>query len=109
MIRLAVVLLVVALLAAPLAAEAQQPTGRVARIGVLNPGSEEGGRPFRATFVKTLDDLGWTEGRNLTIERRYAGGKFDRLPALLAELISLKVDVIVAGSSPAAVAAKKAT
>jgi putative ABC transport system substrate-binding protein len=56
-----------------------------------------------------LRELGWAEGQNIAIEVRYADGKFDRLPNLVAELIGLKVDVIVAGPSPAAVAAKKAT
>jgi putative tryptophan/tyrosine transport system substrate-binding protein len=56
-----------------------------------------------------LRELGYVEGKNITIDPRSAEGKFDRLPALVAELVSLKVDVIVTGSTPAAVAAKNAT
>src|SRR6266550_4491372 len=96
------------LLAAPLAAEGQQ-TAKVARIGFLflnlapNP-------HLREAFRQGLRDLGYVEGRNVVIEYRDAEGKPERLPALAAELVALKVDVIVTGGgTPTALAAKQAT
>jgi putative ABC transport system substrate-binding protein len=92
---------------APFAAEAQQAT-KIARIGYLrtnlaaNPHLPE-------AFRQGLRDLGYVEGRNVVIEYRDAEGKFERLPALAAELVALKVDVIVAGGTPHALAAKQAT
>jgi putative ABC transport system substrate-binding protein len=96
-----------ALLAAPLAAEAQQPV-QVARMGWLgdNPAA---GHPLRGAFLQGLRDLGYVEGRNVVIEYRFAEGKLERYPTLAAELVALKVDVIVAPISPAALAAKQAT
>jgi putative ABC transport system substrate-binding protein len=93
------------LLAAPLAAEAQQ-AAKIFRIGYLatNPTPH-----FQEAFRQGLRDLGYVEGRNLVIEDRYAEGKLERLPALAAELVALKVDVIVASGTPAALAAKQAT
>ncbi len=88
----------------PLAARAQQ-TGKISRIGVLN----NGGAAVNGPFLQGLQALGYTEGQNLTIEVRFADWKLDRLPALAAELVALKVDVIVAGATPAARAAKQAT
>jgi putative ABC transport system substrate-binding protein len=94
-------------LAAPLAAEAQQ-AAKVARIGYLahdlaaNPHMQE-------AFRQGLRDLGYVEGRNVVIEYRSAEGKSERLPALAAELVALKVDVILAGGTPQALAAKQAT
>jgi putative tryptophan/tyrosine transport system substrate-binding protein len=89
-------------------AEAQQ-RGNVPRIGFLAAPSS----PFFSTrmnaFREGLYDLGYVEGKNIAIEYRYAGGKLDRLPALAAELVRLKVDVIVTSSAPGAVAAKNAT
>src|SRR6266536_4635324 len=96
-----------ALLAAPLAAQAQQ-TANVARIGVLSLNRAATPHAVEA-FLQGLRDLGYVEGRNVAIEYRDAGGKPDRLPALAAELIALKVDVIVAPSTPAALASKQAT
>jgi putative ABC transport system substrate-binding protein len=92
---------------APFAAEAQQ-AAKIARIGYLalnlaaNP-------HLREAFRQGLRDLGYVEGRNLVIETRSAEGKLERLPALAAELVALKVDVIVASGTPAALAAKQAT
>ncbi len=93
------------LLAAPLAAEAQE-AGKVARIGVLNSGSPPA--PFVESFKQGLRELGYVEGRNISIEYRWAEGRDERLPGLAADLVRLRVDVIVA-SSQAAVAAKQAT
>jgi putative ABC transport system substrate-binding protein len=94
--------------AAPLAAEAQQAT-KAARIGYLL--SSPAANPhLHEAFHQGLRDLGYVEGRNLVIEYRSAEGKLERLPALAAELVALKVDVIVAGGgTPAALAAKQAT
>ncbi len=96
-----------ALLATPLAAEAQQ-AAKVSRIGWLSV--DRADRPLlREAFFQGLRDLGYIEGRNLVIEYRDAEGKPERLPALAAELVALKVDVILVGSTPAALAAKQAT
>ncbi len=102
------------LLAAPLTAQAQQ--GKVARIGFLSPASpsDAGGNPsdlavlFEA-FQEGLRELGYVEGQNLKIESRWAEGHYDRLPGLAADLVRLKVDVIVTYGTPAAQAAKRAT
>ena len=94
-------------LAAPFAAEAQQ-AAKVPRIGWLS--LDRADRPqLREAFFQGLRDLGYIEGRNIVIEYRDAGGKPERLPALAAELVALKVDVILVGSTPAALAAKQAT
>src|SRR5438105_14013880 len=83
-----------ALLAAPLAAEAQQAP-KVPRIGYLASNLESSRRSLEA-FLQGLRDLGYVEGRNVVIEYRDAEGKLERLPALAAELVALKVDVILA-------------
>src|SRR5262249_34278438 len=92
------VVLALCLVLAPLAAEAQQ-AAKISRIGYLatNPTPH-----FQEAFRQGLRNLGYVEGRNLVIEDRNAEGKFERLPALAAELVALKVDVIVAASTPAA-------
>ena len=95
-------------LAAPLAVDAQQP-GKVARIGVLSQGSSISGPHIREAFRQGLRDLGYAEGQNIVIEYRYAEGKAERLPDLAAELLRLKVDVIVSGGTLAPLAAKHAT
>ncbi len=95
------------LVAAPLAAGAPQ-VGKVPRIGLLAGTLAVGSRTIEA-FRQGMRDLGYVEGRNLTIEYRDAEGKIERLPALAAELVALKVDVIVAPSTPAVLAAKQAT
>jgi putative ABC transport system substrate-binding protein len=99
-----VVALVLALLGAPRAADAQPPE-RTVRVGFLVPASPsddvEG-------FLGGMRDLGYVEGRNLVVEYRAAGGKSERLDDLVAELIRLKVDVIVTGGTPAALAARRA-
>jgi len=94
------------LLAAPLAAEAQ--AAKVARIGVL-ANNAAASPHLPEAFRQGLRDLGYVEGRNVVIEYRFAEGKYERFPALAAELVALKVDVIVASTDPAALAAKQAT
>ncbi len=96
------------LLAAPFAAGAQQ-AGKVHRIGYLSGSSSTAQRDLIEAFRQGLRELGWVEGQNIVIDYRFAEGRFDRLPDLAAELVRLKVDLIVAGPTPPAVAAKNAT
>ena len=96
------------LLAAPLAAEAQDG-GRVWRIGYLDQGSAAGSRSYVDGLRQGLRDLGWVEGRNIAIEARFAEGKTDQLASLAADLVRLKMDLIVTSTTPAALAAKHAT
>jgi putative ABC transport system substrate-binding protein len=97
------------LLAAPLAVEAQQ-TARTARIGFLALDMAAPNSRDREAFLQGLRDLGYVEGRNLLIEYRDAKGKPEQFPALAAQLVALKVDVIVAGGGTlGALAAKQAT
>jgi putative ABC transport system substrate-binding protein len=96
------------LLAAPLAAEAQ-PAGKVWRIGYLGSGSASG-QGNRADALRAgLRELGYVEGKNIVIEYRWAEGKYDRLPDLAAELVNLKVDILVTAGTPGTLAAKQAT
>ena len=104
-IRLLVALALVILMA-PLAAEAQQPT-KVPRIGLLFPGSPGPSSAVDA-FRHGLREHGYVEGQNILLEYRFAGGQLDPLPTLAAELVRLKVDLIVA-VGPAIQAAKDAT
>jgi putative tryptophan/tyrosine transport system substrate-binding protein len=94
-----------ALLASPGVTLAQQPA-QGARIGFLS--NTKGGLTWDA-FRRELIELGYVEGRNVTIESRWAEGNTDRFPALAKELVQLKVDLIVTVSTPAALAAKQAT
>ena len=90
-------------------AHAQRPV-TVARIGFLSPASPAGGWDIRLqAFRDGLRELGYVEGKNLQLEVRWGEGNLERLPALATELVQLKVDVIVAASSPAVVAARQAT
>ncbi|HEV2055927.1 MAG TPA: ABC transporter substrate-binding protein [Methylomirabilota bacterium] len=101
---------VLGFLAAPLAAEAQQPA-KISRIGFLSPSSPSD-PPMQHSlevFRHGLGELGYVEGQNIAIESRWAEGKYDRLPGLAAELVRLKVDVIVTAAVPAIRAAKEAT
>ena len=96
------------LLAAPVAARAQQ-TGKVYRIGWLSPASAANGFPNLDALRAGLRELGYVEGRNIAIEARWADGETPRLPKLAAELVGLRVDVICTAGSQASGAAKEAT
>src|SRR5215467_1619268 len=98
--------LIIAFLGGAAIAEAQQ-TKKIPRIGYLGAASPTRGR--REAIRQGLRELGYVEGKNIFIEYRYAEGKPDRLPALAAELVRLKVDVIVTASSQATRSAKQAT
>ena len=105
-----IVSVALAILVAPLTAEAQQPTKKVPRIGVLSPQpSTEPPTVQREPFARGLRALGWTPGVDLLIEYRYAEGDVGRLPALAAELVQLPVDVIVARGNTAIHAVQQAT
>ena len=94
----------------PLAARAQQPAGRVYRIGYQSIASREQTLGFTRAFEDGLRSLGYRVGENVLIEYRFADGQLERLPALAADLVRLGVDIIVAtGINPSAVAAMKAT
>jgi ABC-type uncharacterized transport system substrate-binding protein len=115
MSRALTVVLILALLAAPLEAGAQ-PAGKVYRVGLIFPSapvSEMAGsepvHPAARAFVQGLRALGYVEGQNLILERRSAEGRFERFGVIVAELVRLKVDVIVTSSDPMARAAKAVT
>jgi ABC-type uncharacterized transport system substrate-binding protein len=101
-------LLAVTLVAAALAADAQ-PAGKVHRMGYLASSSPASAQPLLEAFRQGLGELGWVEGQNLVVEYRFAEGQHDRLPELAAELVRLKVDLIAAGPTPPALAARNAT
>ena len=94
----------------PLAGRAQQ-TDRLRRIGVLMSTARDDaeGRARMAAFLQGLQQLGWTDGRNLIIDWRYAEGNLERHDGLAAELVAMRPDLIIAGTQPGAVAAMKAT
>ena len=97
------------LFAAP--AALAQPAGRVSRIGILGnvPLSDPGSAQLWGAFIKGLQDLGYVDGRNITIEYVSSDGKYERLPALAADLVRHKSDVIVAPAAQNVMAAKQAT
>ena len=94
------------LLAAPLAAEAQQQE-KIPRLGVI--GERSPTDPFVAAFRQALRELGYVEGRNVVVEVRYAHGALDRVPSLAAELLRGQIDVLVVGGTVSAQAAEEAT
>ncbi len=102
------VTLTAGLLAAPLAAGAQHTAGKVYRIGILGQTSPAVGAPLIRAFRQGLRELGWVD-QNIALEERWTDGKLDPLPDLAAELVRLRVDVIIVGSVPSALAAKQAT
>ena len=102
------VILALTLLAGPLTGHAQQPR-KVPRIGFLGATTEAGHRSRVEAFRQGLRALGYVEGENLVIEFRWAEGQYDRLPALAAELVGLKVDLLVTYGTPGTQAAKRAT
>ena len=86
-----------------------QQTGKIFRIGFLDTSTASGSAVLVKAFLQELSNLGWIEGKNIAIEYRFAEQKFERLPELAADLVRLTVDVIVAASTGAALAAKSAT
>jgi putative ABC transport system substrate-binding protein len=107
-IRIFICLLLTALLLAVSPAQAQQ-AGKVYRIGYLSAVSPFAESSRLDGFRQGLRNLGYVDGKNFVIESRFAEGKFDRFPSLAAELVRLKVDVIVTGGSPGTHAAQQAT
>jgi putative ABC transport system substrate-binding protein len=101
-------LLCAMLFALSLPAAAQQP-GKVPRIGFLGNSTAALEANLIAPFREGLRDLGYVEGKNIVIEWRWAEGKYERFPALIAELFATKVDLIVTAGTPATIALKKAT
>lgn len=106
-LRMRTVVAFAALFIAAIDTTAIAAEARVPRIGYLLARGPLPG--VDGAFFKRLQELGYTEGKNIVIERRFADGEFDRLPRLARELIDLKVDIIVAAPFPAALAAKHAT
>ncbi len=108
LLRAVVLLVTLSTLCVALTAEAQQAT-KVHRIGRLSSGSPSSDNNLLEAFRQGLRDLGYVEGQNPVIEYRYAEGRAERLPDLAAELVRLKVDVIVAVGTAAIRAAQDAT
>src|SRR6266700_8400176 len=90
----------------PLAARAQ-PAGKLPTIGFLGPSTPSADGPRMAAFVQRLRELGWTEGRTVAIEYRWAEGRPERFAEIAAEFVRLKVDVILAVGTEAAIAARR--
>jgi len=97
----------VALLATPLAAEAQESNQRT-RVAFLGAESRSTNQHFLGAFRQGLREHGYIDGQNLTLEERWAEGQSERFPALIGELVRLKARVILTVSLPAALAAKRA-
>src|SRR5215813_5633999 len=106
--KMIVCLVVAALLSHAPFAEAQQPK-KVQRIGLLSSGSPSSVKEAVEAFRQGLRERGYVEGQNIVIEYRFAEGMADRFPNLAAELVQLKVDVMVVTGTPATQAAKNAT
>lgn len=101
--------LVGGVIACPTVVRAQQQTGKVPRIGYLRVTSASDRPPLLDAFRQALRELRWIDGQNVVIDYRFAEGQFDRLPDLAAELVRLKVDVIVSLGTQGVTAARKAT
>jgi putative ABC transport system substrate-binding protein len=88
-----------------------QPGDRVRRISVLSPFDENDpfAKSYASAFTRALADLGWTDGRNVRIELRWAGGDTNRIRALAQELVGLQPDIILTGSTPTTVAVQQET
>jgi putative tryptophan/tyrosine transport system substrate-binding protein len=106
--RITLWLLVTLFLANVSLADAQQ-TGKILRIGFLSPSTASGNTVLIDAFLQEISKLGWIEGKNIAIEYRFAEQKTERLPELAAELVRLKVNLIVVSGNPVALAAKSAT
>ena len=102
------ILLIIAVMVVGGVASAQQ-TGKVFRIGFLDPSTASGMAVLLEAFRQELSKLGWVEGKNITIEYRFAELNNERLPELAADLVRLRVDLIVVSAGPSALAAKAAT
>src|SRR5262250_711086 len=89
-----------------LPAEAQQP-GKIFRIGFLDSSTASGSAVLLEAFRQELSKFGWTVGKNITIEYRFAENKNDHLPEFAADLVRQKIDLIVVSGGPAALAAKR--
>src|SRR5213592_2737345 len=101
-----IVTLLLSLLVAPLAAAAQPP-GQIYRIGYL--GTNPPPAHLWEALLDGLRERGYSEGRNLVFERRFSDGNAERFPAFAAEMVQLRVDLVIAITTPAALAVKKAT
>src|SRR5215468_5251406 len=103
-----IVTLALGALAAPIISGAQ-PAARIPRIGVLHPGAPATSSHFAAAFTEGLRELGYLEGQNIVVERRFGEAKPERLPDIAAELVRLRVDVIVTSTDPGIAAVKQQT
>jgi putative ABC transport system substrate-binding protein len=108
-IKKIILLALCSLLLAPCSAVEAQQTGKIFRIGFLDPSTASGSAGLVEAFRQELGKLGWIEGKNFIIEYRFGEQKPERVPELAADLVRLKVDLIVVSGITAALAAKKAT
>ena len=106
--RALIVMLTLGTFACPIIAEAQQ-AAKVPRIGVLHPGAPATSSHFAAAFTEGLREHGYLEGQNIVVERRFGEAKAERLSEIAAELVRLKVDVIVVSTDPGIAAVKQQT
>jgi len=103
-----VVTLALGILTVPITSGAQQPA-RIPRVGVLHPGAPATSSHFAAAFTQGLRELGYREGQNIVVERRFGDAKAERLSDIAAELVRSKVDVIVTSTDPGIAAVKQQT
>ena len=109
MIKEIVLLALCSFLLAPCTSVDAQQSGKIFRIGFLDNSTAAGSAVLVDTFWQEMSKLGWIEGKNITIEYRFAEQKNERLPELAADLVHLKVDLIVVAGTASALPAKKAT